>query len=625
MNQLQPVLVALKKWGFWIICGLAVLVGLIAWFVAQQSVQANIKARKDQLEGLKSQVSGVKPSSPNPQVIEAARKQVEQLKADVYQAWVTMYADQKERNKWPTALGAEFLNWVNQPGRKPGDPIPERFREIYLNFIEQHFPTLFEIINLRRPANVDLKQLGSIRAAMAAGGYGMGGYPGATATMGEEGYGGTTDYSVPTYPGTGMTGAGPTTVEMVGIVEWNPQNITAIKQRFAWRQVPTSDEIWNAQEDLWVYEALLRIIAKTNEGATGPHNAAVKRINAIEIGPDAAKYFVSSSAVASLASATGSPGSPGMEASPSMEMGSEYGSGYGYGGMGPYGMRSSYGRYVDASGNPLAPGSPQPFAEFKMMPVRLDLVVDQRKIDQLLVNCANSDMPVRITRVLIRPGQASRGGMGYGGYGGTTMGMEESAGYGYSSETGPGYGGPGSTYGMGGTSRTTTSHEVPIIIEGVIYLFNPPNIAELGKEGAPELVSGQSLAPLEQPTAPVEGQAAGQTGTPQPAEGAPAQGQPAAGGPPTAQPAPTGAVPTPPSPPAGQPAAGAPPAAQPLPAGGAPGPMPPPTAQPAGTPAPAAGPTVPPAAAGGPPAGPKNAPVPAQPGNQPGQPAAVNP
>ena len=596
MNQLQPVLVALKKWGFWIICGLAVLVGLTAWFIAQQSVQASIKARKDQLEGLKSQVSGVKPSSPNPQVIEAARKQIEQLKTDVYQAWVTMYADQKERNKWPTALGAEFLNWVNQPGRKPGDPIPERFREIYLNFIEQHFPTLFEIVNLRRPANVDLKQLGSIRAAMAAGGYGTGGYPGATATMGEEGYGGTTDYSVPTYPGTGMTGTGPSAVEMVGIVEWNPQNITAIKQRFAWRQVPTSDEIWNAQEDLWVYEALLRIIAKTNEGATGPHNAAVKRITAIEIGPDAAKYFVSSSAASSLTSATGSPGSTGMMGSVSGEMESEYGSGYGYGSMGPYGGRTSYGRYVDASGSPLAPGSPQPFAEFKMMPVRLDLVVDQRKIDQLLVNCANSDMPVRITRVLIRPGQASRGGMGYGGVGAGGFGMGESAGYGYESETGAGYGAPGGTYATGGTSRTTTSHEVPIIIEGVIYLFNPPNIAELGKEGAPELVSGQSLAPIEPPAAPAEGQATGEPAASQPAEGAPTQGQPAPGVPLT-QPAPSGTAPTAPLPPAGQPA---------------------------GTPAPPAG-TAPPPAAGAPPAAPSNPPAAAPSGNQPSQPGTGNP
>lgn len=173
--------------------------------------------------------------------------------------------------------------------------------------------------------------------------------------------------------------------------------------------------------------------------------------------------------------------------------------------------------------------------------------------------------------------------------------MGESAGYGYESETGTGYGEPGGTYRMGGTSRTTTSHDVPIVIEGVIYLFNPPNIAELGKEGAPELVSGQSIAPLEPPAAPEEGQTTGEPVASQPAEGAPAQGQPAAGGPST-QPAPSGAAPTAPLPPAGQPA---------------------------GTPAPPAG-TAPPGA-GAPPAEPNNPPATAPSGNQPSQPGMGNP
>jgi len=608
MNQLQPLLVAMKKWGFWIICGLAVVIGLGVWFIAQQSVQASIKARKDQLDGLKSQVSGVKPGSPNPKVIEAARQEIENLKRDVYQAWVTMYADQKEKNQWPKALGNEFLNWVNQPGRQFGDPIPERFREIYLNFIEQHFPTLFEIVNLRRPANVDLKQLGSIRAAITAGygasGYGSGAYPGATGTIGEEAYGETMGYpGAGGYPGTGATGTGAAAIEMVGVVEWNPQNIAAIKQRFAWRQVPTSDEIWNAQEDLWVYEALLRIIAKTNEGATGPHNAAVKRINAIQIGPDAAAYFASASTSA-MASATGmmaSPGmgSPGMETgmpSEPSETGGEYGSGYG--GYGVPGMRSTFGRYVDASGNPLRPGDPQPFAEFKMMPVRLDLVVDQRKIDQLLVNCANSDMPVRITRVLIRPGQASRGGAGYGGFGGE-LGMMSTGGYGYGSETGYETGAsPGTGYGAGGTTQASSSHDVPIVIEGVIYLFNPPDQEQLGKQGAPELVSGQSLAPIEAP--PVETGDASQGGAPS---------QPAGAAAPQAQP--------------GQPEPQAQPAgAQPAPAGPMAPAVPPQASQP-GTP------TAPPSAPQGlPPAvqpAPGTGPTPVPPGTQPGQPAAANP
>lgn len=595
MNQLQPILAALKKWGFWVICGLAVVLGLGVWFVAQQSVLANIKSRKDQLEGLRSQVSAVKPASPNAQVVEATRKKIEELKSDVYQAWVSMYAAQKEKNQWPAALGTDFLNWVNQPGRKFGDPIPERFREIYLNFIDQHFPTLFEIINLRRPKGTDLKKLGSVRGALGAGpgygtsGYGTGaGFPGAVSTIGEEAYGGEYAGAMGStgYPGASGTGTAPN-IEMEGIVEWNPQNIAAIKQRFAWVKVPTSEEIWNAQEDLWVYEALLRIIAKTNENATGPHNATVKRINAVEIGPDAARYL--GAAVASATMATGSMGSgsaiPTSAAGGSGEPVGEPAGGMGYGSYGSgYGVGGSplYGRYVDADGKPLPPGSQQPFAEFKMMPVRMDLIVDQRKIDQLLVNCVNSDMPVRITRVLIRPSQATAAasGAGYGLMGSSGPGL--STGYGTSEGLGEsGAEGYGTGYGSGTSGATalptSMSYDVPIVIEGIIYLFNPPNIAELGKPGAPELPSGESLATPPQ-AEPAQGQA--------PAGPAGAEGQ-------TAPPATGQAAPTGPAAPPGTPPGIAP--------GTAPGPA---SSQP---PAPAAGPGpqgAPPTAPAGPPATP---------------------
>ena len=45
-----------------------------------------------------------------------------------------------------------------------------------------------------------------------------------------------------------------------------------------------------AQEDLWVYEALLRIIEKTNKGATY-ENAAIKGVLALEIGKQAARSW----------------------------------------------------------------------------------------------------------------------------------------------------------------------------------------------------------------------------------------------------------------------------------------------------------------------------------------------
>ena len=108
--------------------------------------------------------------------------------------------------------------------------------------------------------------------------------------------------------------------------------------------------------------------------------------------------------------------------------------------------------------NPLPVGTDPPFWEFKMMPVYLHLKIDQRKIPELLVECANSTMPVEIKKVRINPGSggsalggmeggtAASGAPGMEGMGG--RGMEGMGGPGGHGRTGAGMGGPGA--GMGG-------------------------------------------------------------------------------------------------------------------------------------------------------------------------------
>lgn len=272
------------------------------------------------------------------------------------------------------------------------------------------------------------------------------------------------------------------------------------------------------------------------------------------------------------------------------EYGSEYGAEYGagYGGM-MGGGRSQFGRYVDATGNPLPPSATQPFAEFKMMPVRMRLTVDQRKLDKLLVNCANSDMPIKIVRVLIRPGQGTQtGGMMDGMSPMSTMGSEYGSeggtygmGEGYTPESSGAEYGP-AAYGSGGSSPAgpgmtqgqTGSNDVPVLIEGVIYIFNPPDFSMLGKEGGRELVSGQSLAPPETAAAETPGEQptgeaadAVQPPAAQPTSTAPGTAAPGPAVPPTAPPAEAPATAPPPEPATAAP--GTSPAA-PAPATGAP-------------------------------------------------------
>ena len=73
--------------------------------------------------------------------------------------------------------------------------------------------------------------------------------------------------------------------------DWDDTDRGQVLGHFDWPETPSTFQVVMAQEDLWVYEALLRVIKKANEGATTQANAAIKKIEALEIGQDAAKMW----------------------------------------------------------------------------------------------------------------------------------------------------------------------------------------------------------------------------------------------------------------------------------------------------------------------------------------------
>lgn len=193
--------------------------------------------------------------------------------------------------------------------------------------------------------------------------------------------------------------------------------------------------------------------------------------------------------------------------------------------------------------------SPSPDDAFlvvaKRMPVRMRLVVDVRKLPRLLAQLGNSMLPVEVRQVRINRSKDA-GGSGYnmgGGYdmmggggggeygmmggGGAEYGMM-GGGYGMGSEMGSGYGGTmgestgmeygsemggyaqppdmggyaspygsayGMGYGMGGaqnikdrtTVASTSQHDVPVEIYGIIYIYNPVDGEKLGLDQQPTL------------------------------------------------------------------------------------------------------------------------------------------
>jgi hypothetical protein len=195
----------------------------------------------------------------------------------------------------------------------------------------------------------------------------------------------------------------------------------------------------------------------------------------------------------------------------------------------------------------------------KRMPVRLRFRIDQRRMSKVLAECANAKLPVEVRQVRLNRPPAAMGGDGggygggygsgdmaggYGGYGGSgdmpgaMGGMTRGGGRmampggadtgsddgGYASAGYGGYGGAGAYGGMGGVggmpgagqravggANSTAAVDynlVDVELYGIVYIYNPPNRAQLGMEPAttagttPPAASPTVTTPVSEPPAP---------------------------------------------------------------------------------------------------------------------------
>ncbi len=155
-------------------------------------------------------------------------------------------------------------------------------------------------------------------------------------------------------------------------------------------------------------------------------------------------------------------------------------------------------RYVDYEG---FAAKVQPSAEYRMLPVVMRLVMDHRMLPEVQACCAESPLPIKITQLNLRePGSTEGGGGGVGGGdgmgpGGAAPGAPGAGGFG---GAGPGAGGVGAAAGpraAGGVGRKENPiradgfggeielgpYDREVEIKGVIYIYNPPDLAKVGK------------------------------------------------------------------------------------------------------------------------------------------------
>ena len=452
MDQLRKAWGWLQRQHFWVLTVVAILVALGCWWRGANALLAEYQSNRGKIESEFTAAGAVrsKPYHANADIQKAQSDQIANQQKSVHELWKQLYARQTAGVlKWPSNLSQEFRNYVEK--LKFGDNIPPNLRSHYNNYIRDHFPELPKIV-------------GALEAPEGQQGYNANSFdPRAMIGRGFQEGSGAQAMEEPDY-----------------LVIWADQQL--VRDELNPGLTPTPKRIWKTQEDLWVYEALLQIIANTNKAAHADRfsNSAVRVIQSLEVGRTAAQASRGTGRIEMVATAPTAGGETGamaegaiadpraMESAGAAMGGEMVDRVYGEGGRGGTGMDLAANdaelfnnRYVGADGAPIAdPGDGNPAAfgtEFKRLPVRMTLRMDQRWLPQLISECANAPLQVEVQEVRINPadGGTATGGGGYG---------ERGGGYGLSG---------GQQEGVEMTPEAEPNMKM-VVLQGVVYIFNPP-------------------------------------------------------------------------------------------------------------------------------------------------------
>ncbi|MDA1055550.1 MAG: hypothetical protein O3C40_34575, partial [Planctomycetota bacterium] len=276
MDQVKQVLAVLNTHKFWVTCGFLALLPVGIWFMAKSSLDKEFGTRKDAIAKAYLTEKAIReiPNHPNPISATGMDENLGKLKKSVFDAWQAQWEEQRQILVWPSGPGELRPDLIAEVDRlRPiegtttfpmpaNDELRVSLREDYRDYIKEDLPKLAKIIGAQ--------WLGTAQGG-EGGGPGVGGEAGGT-------YGGGNR------PGQPAPSSGAENV----IVQWDAGDQSRLISQFDWShtpdKLPQTLDILYAQEDLWILNAVMNIIKRTNRDATASYDATIKELKYVQLG-----------------------------------------------------------------------------------------------------------------------------------------------------------------------------------------------------------------------------------------------------------------------------------------------------------------------------------------------------
>ncbi len=424
MSKFQIALTYIKKYIFWVISTICLLVTLIVSSAITKEKTDSFASRVSSINGRFSDMQRLAgQDNPNEPVVLQKQADVGNLKDTILDAWNQLYLPQVDffENGWPEfrnrdgqldANASYYLDemkklWVSQsiyesPAQSslPGD-VADAYRNYVMSSQERDFMNRYKIYV---PKNFQ----GATGAVVAKAMQELTDEAGSVAQLPTE-----------------------------GNLTWDEASRQQMHNRFMRlsraignAKVNSSRKLLVVQEDIWTYNLLLNAITLMNKNCEGSHDAVVKRIFKIDIAEDASSLHLDSSGSGnrshsgrrSASARNGANQTVGFnalervvsipaptqktkeksESSADDEQSEEEDAGAideEFLTLFDYRYCDIYGNFISAERlAELLKTKP----EYKLMPVHVHILIAQEQIPQFMLNCLNADMPIYIHQISVQ-------------------------------------------------------------------------------------------------------------------------------------------------------------------------------------------------------------------------------